>query len=319
MSDKKVLQMGGVLIALALLLRLTINVWSPVIRSQEPITLGQVILFLQTGRVVRLTTPAATISPQSEKPSQAPAAKAVFSQSDQALVAMNNTSDKTADISTALLHELRWDLYESQPTVLILHSHGSESYQNTENYTETTSYRTLDTDYNMISIGTMLTQELEKAGIRVIHDKNMYDVPVYNDAYVQARSAIEAHLAENPSICLVLDLHRDAAADGNSQVRYAVSTPEGEAAQLMLVLGTNHPGWQDNLSLATKLHVLLEKQVPGICRPISVRAQRYNQDLCPGTVLVEVGAAGNSRQEALLSAKYLSQAIISLAAGTQSS
>ena len=85
---------------------------------------------------------------------------------------------------------------------------------------------------------------------------------------------------------------------------------------LMLVLGTNHDGWQDNLSLATKLHVQLEKQVPGICRPIKVRAQRYNQDLCPCSVLVEVGATGNSRQEALLAAKLLANAIISLAVGT---
>jgi len=317
MSDKKVLQIGGVFIALSLLLRLTIDLWTPVIQSPEPVTLGQAILFLQTGRVVRLTTPAATASPQSDEPSPEPAVKAVFSPSDQALVALNNTSDKSADISTALLHDLTWDLYETRPTVLIIHSHGSESYENTENYTETTSYRTLDTDHNMISIGTFLARELESAGIRVIHDKTMYDVPAYNDAYVQARSAIETHLEENPSICLVLDLHRDAVADSSGdQLRYAVSTPEGEAAQLMLVLGTNHEGWQDNLSLATKLHVLLEKQVSGICRPISVRAQRYNQDLCPGTVLVEVGAAGNSRQEALLSVKYLANAIISLAAGT---
>jgi len=304
-------------IAGAIFLRLTINQWTPAVQAAEQLHLGQVILFLQTGRVVRPLPPAQSPVVEVEKEPEQPIAKAVFSESDQALVQLRNTSNQSADISAALLDDLHWDLYESQPTVLIIHSHGSESYQKTEDYTESTAYRTLNTDYNMISIGDLLAQELENAGIRVIHDRTMYDVPSYNDAYTQARAGIEAHLAENPSICLILDLHRDAATDANgNQIGYTVSTPEGDAAKLMLVLGTNSDTWQDNLSLATKLHVLLEKQVPGICRPINVRSQRFNQDLCPGAVLVEVGATGNSRQEALLAAKYLAQAIISLAAGT---
>ena len=319
MSDKKVLQVGGFMIGLAILLRLTLGAWAPVLESGQPIQPGQIFLFLQTGRVICL--PAAP-PPQEDTPlpSETPApAIAVFSQTDGKLIQLRNTSDKKADVSTALLTELQWDLYANQPTVLILHSHGSESYEYTGEYQETTAYRTLNTDYNMVSIGDQLAKKLEQAGIRVIHDRTLYDVPSYNDAYVNARKAIQQHLADNPSICLVLDLHRDAAATETGQIRYVTDTPEGAAAQLMLVLGTNHTDWQDNLSFATKLQVQLEKQVPGICRPISVRAQRYNQDLCPAAVLVEVGAAGNDRQEALLTAEYLANAIISLACGAQSS
>ena len=319
MSDKKVLQVGGFMIGLAILLRLTLGAWAPVLESGQPIQPGQIFLFLQTGRVICL--PVAP-PPQEDTPlpSETPApAIAVFSQTDGKLIQLRNTSDKKADVSTALLTELQWDLYANQPTVLILHSHGSESYEYTGEYQETTAYRTLNTDYNMVSIGDQLAKKLEQAGIRVIHDRTLYDVPSYNDAYVNARKAIQQHLADNPSICLVLDLHRDAAATETGQIRYVTDTPEGTAAQLMLVLGTNHTGWQDNLSFATKLQVQLEKQVPGICRPISVRAQRYNQDLCPAAVLVEVGAAGNDRQEALLAAEYLANAIISLACGAQSS
>lgn len=318
MSDKRILQAGAIVIAGALLLRLTLNAWAPVLSTDTPVQLGQIILFLQTGRVVRyVPTADVPLSEPAPKEELSPPVKAVFSESDRELVQLRNTSDKSADVSAALLESLQWDLYADRPTVLILHSHGSESYQNTENYKPSADYRTLDTNYNMISVGDALTRELENAGIRVIHDRTMYDNPSYNDAYVQARAGIQTHLADNPSICLVLDLHRDAATDANGdQIGYTVTTPEGDAAKLMLVLGTNHTGWQENLSLATKLHVLLEKQVPGICRPINVRAQRFNQDLCPGTVLVEVGATGNSRQEALLSAKILAQAIISLAAGT---
>lgn len=315
MSEKKVLQFGALIIAGALILRLIANQWAPV---EEPVQLGQVILFLQSGRVVRAspaTEPPVTVP---EIPTEPPTVKAVFSTSDQSLVELRNTSDKSADISAALLEDLTWDLYEAQPTVLIVHSHGSESYQKTEDYTESANFRTLNTNYNMISVGEHLAQELQAAGIRVIHDRTMYDVPSYNEAYVQARAGILDHLEKNPSICLVLDLHRDAATDANgNQIGYTISTADGDSAKLMMVLGTNHDGWQDNLSLATKLHVQLEKQVPGICRPINVRAQRYNQDLCSCSVLVEVGATGNSRQEALLAAKHLANAIISLAVGTE--
>jgi stage II sporulation protein P len=88
----------------------------------------------------------------------------------------------------------------------------------------------------------------------------------------------------------------------------------------MLVVGTDgsglsHPGWQENLSLALKLQVQLERLAPGITRPINLRSQRFNQDLSPGALLVEVGAAGNSRAEALRAAEILGEAIASLAGG----
>jgi len=89
-----------------------------------------------------------------------------------------------------------------------------------------------------------------------------------------------------------------------------------DSAQLMIVIGTNHEGYEDNLSLGLKLHVQLEHQAPGIMRPLQLRAQRFNQDLSPGALLIEVGAAGNSHEEARLAAQELAQAIVALANGT---
>lgn len=317
MSDKKILRLGTLVICGAILLRLTTGMWAPVVQAAQQLQLGQVFLFLQTGRIVRYapiteqTTQQAVPAPQAED-------YPVFSEADEAFVQLRSDSGQSADLPAALLQPLQWDLSSEEPSVLIIHSHGSESYTQTETYTESSLYRTLDTGYNMVSVGDLLTAELEKAGIRVIHDRNMYDVPSYNNAYVQARSAIEAHLKDHPSIQLVLDLHRDAAIDSaGNQIRYTVATPEGEAAKLMLVLGTNHEGWNNNLALATKLQVQLERLCPGISRPTNLRAQRFNQDLCPNTLLVEVGATGNTRQEALTAAKYLAQAVICLASGTR--
>jgi stage II sporulation protein P len=72
------------------------------------------------------------------------------------------------------------------------------------------------------------------------------------------------------------------------------------------------------MALAEKLHVLLQKEHPGICRPICFRNERFNQDLLPGTLLVEVGAAGNTLDEALIAAEALAEAIIALADGANS-
>ena len=119
----------------------------------------------------------------------------------------------------------------------------------------------------------------------------------------------------------MLDLHRDASGDLNNQIRPVANVEGSSAAQLMLVMGTDaaglkHPNWEENLSLALKLQFLLEEQHPGICRPISLRSQRFNQDLAPHALLVEVGAAGDSHEEALVAAEQLAKALAVLKYGT---
>ena len=85
----------------------------------------------------------------------------------------------------------------------------------------------------------------------------------------------------------------------------------------MLVVGTDrgnriHPNWQKNFSLALRLQTLLERASPGITRPLNLRTQRFNQDLSPGALLIEIGGAGNTHQEALASTDILAQAIEAL-------
>ena len=150
----------------------------------------------------------------------------------------------------------------------------------------------------------------------------MHDAESYSGSYEQSRQAAQAYLEQYPTIRLVLDLHRDSVTDSTGQqIRYRLQTDQGTAAQMMLVMGSDagglhYPNWQENLSLAVKLQAQLEKNCPGICRPLSFRTSRFNQDLSPGALLVEMGAAGNTRQEALLSTEILAEAIIDLAHGT---
>jgi stage II sporulation protein P len=205
--------------------------------------------------------------------------------------------------------------------VLILHTHATESYTKSgETYQETARWRTRDENYNMLSIGDALGRVLAREGITAVHDRQIHDYPSYNGSYNHARSAISEYLAQYPTIRLVLDLHRDAADTEDGQLRPLVTLEGTSTARLMLVLGTgdgglSHPHWEDNLSLAVKLHTQLERQAPGITRPLLLRSQRFNQDLHPGALLVEVGAAGNTHSEALAAAEQLGLAIAALARG----
>ena len=225
---------------------------------------------------------------------------------------------KNPDIEALLSQPLSWDLRQDPPSVLILHTHTTESYtRKGEDYVETSAWRTADENYNMLSIGDLVGEILEENGIGVLHDRELYDYPSYNGSYTRARKAIQTHLDEYPSIRLVLDLPRDAAGEGTTQMRTR-ATVEGErSAQLMLVLGTNYDTYTENLSLALKLQAQLESQCPGITRPLQLRAARFNQDLSEGALLVEVGAAGNTHSEAHLASEELAKAIVALAGGTQ--
>lgn len=228
-----------------------------------------------------------------------------------------NAAKVYPDTAALLKQPLTWDLKSGEPAVLILHTHATESYtKNGEAYIESASWRTLDEGYNMLSIGDRVAALLEEAGICVIHDRTLHDRPSYDGAYTAARRTLQKQLEENPTIALVLDIHRDAAERSYGQLRTKAMVEGVRCAQLMMVVGTNHDHYEENLSIALKLHAQLERQAAGITRPLQLRTARYNQDLSAGAVIVEVGAAGNTHPEALRAADQLAQAVIALARGT---
>lgn len=286
--------------------------------------IASALIFLQTGRVVKeadlvQNEPTPTEHSATEPSATAPAPAVVpifFAAADAALVKLHNQTDKRPDVEGLLQQPLSWDLTADEPTVLILHTHATESYENTEGYTASGDYRTLDPACNMVSIGQRVSQLLKDAGINTLHIDTLHDYPSYNGSYKNARKTLQHYLEQHPSIRLVLDLHRDAATDNaGNQIGHSISTENGKAAKVMLVVGCNHSSWKENAALAFKVHARLEQLCPGICRPAVLRASRFNQDLLEGALLIEVGAAGNTRQEALLSAEYIAQAIIDLANG----
>lgn len=232
-------------------------------------------------------------------------------------VYITNTSDNTFDASlfdgtfAARLPE------EDGPQILIVHTHGSEAYTMPpgEEYEASGECRTTDCNYNTVRVGDELAATLEEAGLSVLHDTTLHDYPQYSGAYDRSLASINSYLEQYPTISFVLDIHRDAISDGEGNMYKVVSNVAGlNAAQMTFVIGTDgggleHPNWRENLKLAAAVQQNLLDDYPSLMRPITVRNSRYNQHVTTGSLLVEMGAAGNSLDEALLSARLLGQAL----------
>lgn len=271
------------------------------------------LIYLNTGRIVRSAPEDPWIAPT--LPATEPMPSLSFSGADAAGIGLDNGTSLRPDLEKLLTEDLALQLRGDAPTVLILHSHTTESFAGSD-YAETSPYRTLDPEHNMIAIGKLVAGTLEDAGIGVIHDTAFHDYPSYNGSYNHAAQSTKAILAEHPSIRLILDLHRDAADTPSGQLVTACELDGETSAQLMFVLGTDerlsHPDWERNLSLALKLQTILESEHSGICRDLNLTRNRYNQHLGELALLVEVGAAGNTLDEAKRAARELAKAIIRL-------
>lgn len=237
-------------------------------------------------------------------------------------VYISNSTDYTLD-PQELTETFDAELSGDGPQVLILHSHGSEGYTPPagEEVVWSGNLRTTDSRYNVVGVGDAMAEVFSAAGISVIHDRTLYDYPSYNEAYDRSLAAIQSYLAQYPSIRFILDVHRDAIedADGN-QYKVVSSVEEGTSAQLTLVVGSDggglsHPNWKENLKLAVALQDNILQEYPTLMRPLLLRNSRYNQHATTGSLLVEVGAAGNSPDEAELAGRLFAEKMVEVLEG----
>ena len=203
------------------------------------------------------------------------------------------------------------------PQVLIVHTHGTEAYTMPagEEYEASDDHRTLEKEKNMIRVGDEIARVLTDAGLGVLHDRELYDYPNYSGAYNRSLAAIEKYRAEYPSLLYILDVHRDAVADSEGNNYKLLCAEEPGTAQLEFVIGSSgggleHPDWRENLKLACAVQETLYAKYPTLMRPVTVRNSRYNQQVTTGSLLIEVGTAGNSLDEALAAAVTLSRRYI---------
>ena len=230
----------------------------------------------------------------------------------------------TEEILSLSRQELPFDieLNSDQPQVLIYHTHATESYLPTLRgwYGLNESFRSDQNEENMVAVGEVLTQTLEQAGIKVIHDTTQHDNPSYTGAYDRSRETMRKYLEQYPSIKVTLDVHRDAITRDDNTVIAPTATVEGQqVAQVMIIScadGDRIPNFRQNFTFAAGLQQQAAQLYPDLMRPILFDQNRfYNQDLTTGSLLLEFGSHGNTLAQAKRSAVLVGNSLVALWTG----
>ena len=188
----------------------------------------------------------------------------------------------------------------SSPQILIFHTHSQEKFADS----------TDDDSTSILGVGDYLTELLTGKGYNVIHDRSVYD---YVDgkldrskAYTYAEQGIESILESNPSIEVVIDLHRDGVAD----TTHLVTEVDGrQMAKIMFFNGISYsnvkgninylynPCRDDNLAMSLQMHLIGEAYYPGFLRRNYINAYRYCLHERAKSMLIEAGAQTNTFEE----------------------
>ena len=215
-----------------------------------------------------------------------------------------NTETSAQQLNAAALlgEDLTLRKEKTEPQILIYHSHSQETFADS---------REGKTEDTIVGVGDYLAQLLtENYGYQVMHVTEAFDLAGgeldRSKAYDYAREWLEPVLEENPSIQVLIDLHRD----GVPEDRHLVTQINGKpTAQIMFYNGLSHtvnsgdlsylpnPYIQDNLAFSFQLEYQAALYYPELYRGIYLAGLRYNLHLRPRALLLEAGAQTNTVQE----------------------
>lgn len=230
----------------------------------------------------------------------------------------------TASLATPTVDRIKEEYGEGAPAVLIIHTHGTESYspEGADFYSPEGDFRCENEDESVIAVGKVMAKVFESAGIETVHLTEMFDLGSYKDSYSRASAAIRETKEKYPSIAYVFDVHRDSVIKTDlSAVKTSAATESGlDMAQVMIVVGTDeggadHPTWENNLTLALKIQKAMYSENEGLPRRINLRHAAFNQGLSSGALLFEVGTYGNTLTEAKRSAIGCAAAVSEVISG----
>ena len=235
------------------------------------------------------------------------------------VVKVKNVNKTDVDIEGILKEKIDLSVSKDKPSVLIFHTHTTETYQILDRGFYETNFktRTKDSGQNMLRVGVAICEEIEAMGYNVIHDTEIHDLS-YNGAYAHSRKRVEEYLKKYPTIQIVLDIHRDAIQQSDGTKIKPTATIQGKkAAQIMIISGCqekgnpieNFPDWRYNLTFAVHLQNKLETMFQGITRPLYFCPRKYNMNLSHCSLLVEVGSDANTLEEAVYTGKCLGVAV----------
>lgn len=238
-----------------------------------------------------------------------------------ASVVRNCTEMPDSEVAAEMMQPLPFSIVPGspEPQVLIVHTHTTECYEDTERCwcDPDFSARTTDLSKNVAAVGDALCAQLNEAGITALHDTTLHDYPSYNGSYAKSHATVTSYLERYPSIKVVLDVHRDAiGSQDGARTKPAVELDGRKCAQVMLICGAdnggNLPNCKQNLRFASRFQDQMERMFPGLARPVLFDYRYYNQDLSTGSLLLEVGGHANTLEEAVYAGQLAGRALAAL-------
>lgn len=204
------------------------------------------------------------------------------------------------DVTKFMSKDLRISQKDDGPQILIYHTHSQEGFADSVPG---------DTSTTIMGVGEHLSEILRsRYGYQVLHHTGMYDVNTRDDAYSNALPDIERVLAENPTIEVVIDLHRDSMPeekklvmdlDGRPTARFMFFNGISRTKKTGNIAYLKNDNLEDNLAFSFQLNLKATEYYPGITRKIYLKGYRYNMHLMPRTALVELGAQNNTVEEVM--------------------
>lgn len=244
---------------------------------------------------------------------------ASYEKGEKPIINLINTTSYSVDIESLINRDYITEKYKGEePIVLIIHTHGTESFvPNNKNYYFTdTEFNSTDIKENIVAVGDVFCEILKLNNIPYIHDKTMFDENSYKLSYKNSGIAVSDYLEKYPTIKYIIDIHRDTICDKNNINQKPLTVINGvNTAQIMFVVGTNagganHPNWKDNLTVVLKYQEIINKKYPTLARPIYLHTSSFNQFNMPTMMLLEIGASGNTLNEAKNAAKLAAECLV---------
>lgn len=197
------------------------------------------------------------------------------------------------------------DTEESKnPMVLIYHTHATESYQPLCHG----NFHCLEETGTVREVGNELEHALEGKGIAVIHDKVLHDSPSYNQSYARSLQTVQSYLRKNPSIKIVIDLHRDAALYSGNRGK-TIQIEGKTAATYSLVLGKGNANYNQLKGFANQINAKADRLYPGFSGRIIEKEYRFNQYVSDRYLLLEVGNNENTIEQAKITGIYFADVL----------
>lgn len=240
---------------------------------------------------------------------------------------IKNKTGLSLDFEGLLNSDLTFNLEKgiNSPQVLIYHTHTSEAYmdEDVDYFYDSFYSRTDNNDFNVVAVGDAIADVLNSKGIKTVHDKTVHD-QTYNGSYDRSAQTIMDNMDKYGDIKVVLDIHRDAIGTEECKVKPVFTYNGRKGAQIMILSGCDTAGemgfenWQNNLGFALKIQNTAESLYPGMTRPLSFDYFSYNEYICDGSLLIEVGTEANSIDEAVYSGELLGNVLAEVLSATYS-